>query len=179
MKKKKKIQEKRFESKEIKRNKELNSDYKTAVAFLIVLVIVVALFGILYLFNGKFVTKDEFQTSSTTTTTTVAYDESTISMASVFKQKEKEYYCLFYDKKDKTHSMYDTLLIRYTGSIPLYKIDLSNAMNKKNYDKAGKENTKPTNAGEIMITRPTLIHIKDNEVIEYITDRDKIAEKFA
>lgn len=178
MKKKKKVQEKRFESKEIKKNRELNSDYKTAIGFFVVLAIVAGLFGLLYFFTGKYVKKDEFQTT-TTSTTTVEFDESTISVANVFKQKDKEYYCLFYDKKDKTHSMYDTLLIRYTGSVPMYTIDLSNAMNKKNYDKSGSENTKPTNASEIMITRPTLIHIKDNEVIEYITDRDKIAEKFA
>ena len=64
----------KFYSKEIKRNKQMNDDYKKFLAFIIVSVVVLGLLGVLYLLNGKYVTKDLFQDDSKTTTTEVSYD---------------------------------------------------------------------------------------------------------
>ena len=58
MKKKKQQETEKFVSTEIKQNKMANEDYQKIKAFFVVLIIVIALVGLLFLFNGKVVTKE-------------------------------------------------------------------------------------------------------------------------
>ena len=178
MKKKKKTTEK-FQSTEIKKTTYNNPDYKMAITFVVVLIIILAVLALVYFLNGKYVTKDKFQTT-TTTTSAVEFDDTQIIVDHIFSVKEDNYYVLCYDKKDENSAfLYSGFVNVYRKSVPLYTIDMSNAMNKGHYDKNGKENKNPSKSSEVVITRPTLIEIKDGKVVSYITDRDKIAEKLS
>ena len=132
------------------------------------------LIGGLFLLNGKYVTKDLFQGDVTTTTTEVSYDSTLLTVSTLFDVKDSEYYVMLYDTSEETAFKYDNLVLGFKEvDIKLYSVDMSNAMNKKYYDINGKENVSPTKSSEIMITRPTLLHIKKGKVVDYITDFQK------
>lgn len=178
MKKKKQTETKRFESREIKQSTFVNEDYKMIRAFIIMLVIVVGLLGLLYLFNGKVVTKDMVD-NETNETTEPTYDDKIILADNIFKVSEKEYMVLLYETEDDlTNILYNGLFNGYSGSSSLYSVDLSNGMNKKHFDKNQRsENKKPSKASEVVVSGPTLLIIKDGQVTEYITDSVTIKEK--
>ena len=167
----------KFVTKQMKTQTYKNDDVKLFTSAVIILIVMALCLGALFYFNGKFVTRDEFQdtTTTTTTTTTVAYDKNTIVADHVFSQSDKKYYVLFYDTKDKDFAgMYANLANYYEGSTALYIVDLGSTMNKNIYNKDGKENPAPTKVSELVVTRPTLIKIEKGKVTSYITDRDDI-----
>lgn len=181
MRKKNKKQDVRFHSTEIKKQQYLNDDYKTMLGLLITLIVVGICVALLFFLNGKFVTKDHFQEKEEETTSEVEYDETIITVSDLFKIDKKEYMVLLYDEKDKTSSfLYSGLISGFEeDKTPLYSIELGNAMNRKYFDSKGKENRKPTKVDEVLVTRPTLIVMKNGKVVEYITDTNKIVEKLA
>lgn len=171
-------QTEKFISTEIKQSSMANEDYQQIKAFIIVLVIVIALVGLLFVFNGKVVTKD-LSDNNTTTTKEPSYDENVILGDDVFKKTDKEYMVLFYDSSDKEEGMlYDGLFNGYRGKGVLYAVDLANKMNKEHYNESiENENTKPTKSSEIVVGGIRLLVIKDNSVTEYISDSNTIVEK--
>ena len=166
----------KFYSKEIKKNRELNDDYKRVVTFIVVLLVIGLCIAVLFLLNGKYVTKDLFQDKTTTTTTEVSYDSSLLTVSTLFSVNDSEYLVLLYDKSNKnTGFLYDDLVLGFVeDKVSLYSVDMSNQMNKKYYDINGEANKKPTKSSEVLITGPTLMHIKKKKIVEYITDRDEI-----
>ena len=175
---KKKSSEVKFVSKELKKVSNASDDYKKFVNLIIVLVVMAVLFGGLFYFNGKFVSKDEFQGKTTTTTTEVSFDASLLTVDNMFKVSDKDYYVMVYESSDKLNgAFYGSLVTSYKGNEKLYSIDLQSAMNKKYYNKDGKENTNPTKASDVSFTRPALIHIKNGKVVSFETNKTKIIEK--
>lgn len=179
MKKKQHKQTERFVSTEIKQNKMNNEDYQKIKTFFIVLVIVIALLGLLFYFNGKVITKDILKEQSTTQTTEPTFDDDLILADDVFNKKDKEYMVLIYDSGNKEDGMlYDGLFNGYSGKSVLYGVDLKNKMNKSHYNEnLENEITKPKNAQELVVSGPRLLTIKDGVVIEYINDANTIVEK--
>ncbi len=171
--------DKNYKMQEIKRRQAINDDYRRALSFVVVLVIIIALLALLYFLNGKYVSKDLFQDETTTTTTEAKYDPSKILAANIFDIDDKEYMVLLYDSKDdKEAVLYTSSVNAYTSEdVPLYTVDLGNKMNKNYYDQDGKENTKPTKASEVMVTRSTLMVIKKGKVTSYITEPKDILAK--
>ena len=178
MKKNKQKEVKRFESTEIKQSAFINEDYKTFKTFIIVLIIVITLLGLLFLFNGKLVTKDMFN-DETTTTAPISYIDTTILADNILGTNNPHYMVLLYDTQDKTSNMlYDTLFNSYNGDEDLYAVDLANKMNAAHYNKNQEnENRSPKTNEEIVVSGPTLLVINENKVVEYITDAEKIKEK--
>ncbi|MCH5166632.1 MAG: hypothetical protein J1F35_01945 [Erysipelotrichales bacterium] len=179
MKKKNKQTEiKRFESTEIKQSAFINEDYKTFKTFIIVLIIVLTLLGLLFFFNAKLVTKDMFN-DETTTTAPVSYIDTTILADHILGTNNPHYMVLLYDTEDKTSNiLYDSLFNNYSGDEDLYAVDLANKMNASHYDKNQEnENKSPKTNEEIVVSGPTLLVVKENKVVEYITDAKKIQEK--
>lgn len=169
-----------FDSVELKKQDAIADDYKKVVTFVIILVIMALLFGGLYYFNAKFVTKDEFQNKEDETTTTVKLDTSLILADDIFNIKDDNYLVMLYDASDETSAfLYENAVTGYKGDLSVYKVDLSSAMNKSHYNKDGVENTNPNNANELSVTRNTLIEIKKGKVVNYITDRDSIIKKLS
>lgn len=171
-------QKEKFVSTEIKQNKMANEDYQKIRAFVIVLVIVLALVGLLFLFNGKVVTKD-LDDNKTTTTTEPSYDESVILGDEIFNKGDKEYMVLLFDSDNKENGvLFSGLFSGYRGSKTLYGVDKANQMNKKHFSETNEnENTKPTKASEVVVGGPRLLIIKDKKVSEYISDANVIVEK--
>ncbi len=178
MKKKQKQQQtKKFDSKEIKQVNYSDEDYKVIRSFFIVLAIVLVLLASLFFLNGKYVTKDQFQDDVPTTTKAVNYDESVILVDQMFSIKDDEYMVLLYDTTDNTNNLlYNKLANSYTGKTPFYSVDLSNAMNKKYYDKSKEDNQNPTKPSEVMVKGPRLFVIKKGQVTSFISDEAEIVK---
>lgn len=173
-------QTEKFVATEIKQNKMANEDYQKIRAFIIVLIIVLGLVSLLFFFNGKLVTKD-LDDNSTTTTNEPSYDESTILGSDIFKQSDKEYMVLLFDSSDKESGMlYSGLFNTYKGKIPLYGVDASNKMNAAFFNETiENENTKPTKASEVIVKGPRVLVIKDKTVTSYISEKQEIVEKLS
>lgn len=171
--KKKKTNELNFESKEIKKNRQVNDDYKMVIGFVVMLVIIAFITILLYFFNGKYVTKDLINEKPTTTQAT--YDDTKITVADIFKIKKDNYYVLLYNTEDDISFLYSNLSASYTNKkVPLYTIDMANALNKKYYNIDGKENKNVTKYEDLVITKPTLIEIKNKKIVSYKSNKDDI-----
>ncbi len=167
-----------FRTKEIKKKRKMNEDYKMAISFVVVLLIVLALLALLFVFNGKFVTKDEFQGNKTTSTTAPSYDDSVVLVNNILDLSKDKYYVLVFDFKDKTQSvLYQSLVNRYNNKdIDLYSVNLGISFNSKYYNKEAKENIKTSNYRDFNFIQPTLLVINKNKVSEAITDKEKIID---
>ena len=163
-------------TKEIKRKKFVNDDYKMAVSFVIVLVIVLVCIGGLFILNGKFVSKDILQDKTTTTTTTPSYDDTVILVNRILSVNSSKYYVMVYDFEDEVHSvLYSSLVSSYAGSdIKLYSTNIGIALNKKYYNKEKSEKLNVKSYKEFNFTRPVLLEINKNKVSKTITDKDEI-----
>lgn len=172
-----------FYTHEIKKSKTINEDTVKVISFIIILLIVSGLFALLFFINGKYVTKDKYQDETTTTTTTTKEPTININQLIVDNmfglEKKKTYYVLAYDSTDELNGSYLYSLASSADikDINVYTLDLTNAMNKKYYNKDKEANTKPSKASDVSINTNTLIVFKKGKVAEYITDKDKIIEK--
>lgn len=176
--KKKQKETTQFESTELKQSKFENEDYQKVKAFFIILIIVLALLGLLFFLNGKFITKDRFQETETTTTAEPSFDETVIIVDEMFKIKKDEYMVMVYDSSDKESSvLFSNLVLTYKGSKTLYSVDVANKMNSKYYNPDKEENKKPTNPSEVSFAGPRLIIMSNGVVVDYIEDTDTIVKK--
>lgn len=174
MKRNKKTTEK-FEATEIKRNSNINDDTKKVIAFVILLFVVVGCFIGLYLINGNYVTKD-FK-DATTTTSEIKFDNKIIAIEDTFN-KGDNYLVMLYDKKDEVNGgFYSNLITGYSNTdIKLYSVDMSLKMNSKYYDVKGTSNKTATKYTDLVITEPTMLHIKKGKITEYITEKTEITK---
>lgn len=175
--KKKNIETSKFQSKQIKKTKYMNDDYKMVISFVVVLVIILALLVLLFFLNGKYVTKDEFQGKTTTTTTAPSYDDSVVLVNQILTLSKDKYYVLAFDFNDKAQSvLYQSLTNSYNGKEKLYSVNLGVGFNSKYYNQEKEESIKPSSYSNFNFTKPTLLVIEKNKVSSAITDRDKIIE---
>lgn len=167
----------KFYSKEMKKESESTNNIKLIMGFIILVAVISLLVYLLFYINGKYVTKDKYQTETTTTTTTAIYDNTKTTVSEMFKIKDKNYYVLAYDPDDEINgSYYRQLVNQYKGDISVYTLDYTISMNSKYYDSNGTENTSPKSASDVMLTRPTLLIFKSGKVTDYITDKDTIVK---
>ena len=169
-----------FITKELKRKETDSEEFVKIKAFFIILLIILVLLGLLAFLNGNFVTKDYSNVTymDATTTTAVSYDSSLLTVDRVFNVTDKSYLVLFYNSKDAAEKEYvDNLVRKYDDSkTKLYKVDMSDPMNKAYYNESGVENTSPASSKDIVITRTTLMTIKKKKVVKYQTDKAEIAK---
>ena len=169
-----------FYTEELKKSKNINEDTVKIISFLVILVIVVAIFVVLYFVNGKYVSKDINETTTTEAVTTEPiYDNTKVTVNTMFGISKDTYYVLAYDSKDEIDGSYLYSIARsYSNTkIKMYTLDLANAMNKKYYDTKGQANTKPTKPSDVKFTTNTLLVFKKGKVVEFITDKDEIQNK--
>lgn len=165
-----------FHTREIKKKNYMNDDYKMALSFIGVLFIVLALVGLLFFFNGKFVTKDEFQGDKTTATTEPSYDDTVILVNDILDISDKKYYVLAYDFTNiAQNSIYTPLVNSYSDSdIKLYSVNLGISFNKKYYNQDKEESVLVNNYKNFNFTRPTLLVVNKHKVEQVLTDNEKI-----
>ena len=180
MKKTKKVSNKKedgsivFYSEEIKKSKTINEDTVKIITFIIILVIVLGLLFLLFFLNGKYVTKDQYQGNTTTTTTETTYDDTKVTVNTMFGISNDTYYVLAYDKDDDINSKYysDLTLSFHNEKIKLYSLELNNAMNKNYYNKDKAQSLKDKN--NINFTTETLLVFKGGKISQVLTDKDEI-----
>ena len=166
---------KRFETKEIKKSKYMNDDVKKVISFLVVLLIVALFIGLLFFINGKYVTKDEFQDS---TTNAVSINTKLITLDDIFKSEKSEYYVLAYNAEDtKTASIYSSLVSSTKSDI--FYVNLDEIINKNHYDVAGEEKVNVKDVKDLMLTKPTLIKVKNKKIVSYTTNIDEIIKELS
>ena len=81
-----------------------------------------------------------------------------------------DYYVVYYENSNST---IDEIVNNYSGSISLYKVDMSSAFNKK-YATDGESNKSPSKTSEFKINGPTLIKVSNKKVVEYYEGEDTI-----
>lgn len=169
-----------FYTQELKKSKTINEDTVKIITFIIVLIVVLALLGGLFYLNGKYVTKDIDKTTTTTTTTEAVYDDTKLTVNTMFDVSKKDtYYVLAYDSTDELvgQYLYSNASTANIENIKVYTLDLNNAMNQKYYDSTKEPNTKPTKPSEVSFKTNTLLVFKKGKVVEFITDQDAITKK--
>ena len=166
---------KRFETKEIKKSKYMNDDVKKVISFLVVLLIVALFIGLLFFINGKYVTKDEFQDN---TTNAVSINTKLITLDDILKSEKSEYYVLAYNVEDtKTASIYSSLVSSTKSDI--FYVNLDETINKNHYDVAGEEKVNVKDVKDLMLTKPTLIKVKNKKIVSYTTNIDEIIKELS
>ena len=168
----------KFYTEELKKSKTINEDTVKIISFIIIAIIVIGLLIGLFYINGKYVTKDKYQDATTTTTTEAIYDDTQVIVDDMFNKSNDDYYVVAYDKEDVDGKfIYDSSLYFSNEKIKLYKLDLTNAMNKMYYNKDKTENLNTANKKDINFTKSTLLVFKKGKVAEVITNKDDIVKK--
>lgn len=80
-----------------------------------------------------------------------------------------DYYVVYYENNDTMNEIVNN----YKGELPLYKVDMSSAFNKK-YATDGESNKNPKKISEFLINGPTLIKVSNKNVVDYIEGEDAI-----
>lgn len=159
----------------IKKNKA-NYD-ESLVKAVKILGILILLFVIIYI-GTAIVTGDIKLKKEEEAKEEVSIQNEEILAGSTFKMKEKDYIVFYYDYTSVSAGIYDALYSDYNESeknVPkMYKVDLSKGFNKAYVSSEEKLNTKPSNVDELQVKNPTLIRIKNNKVVKFITSRDDI-----
>ena len=165
---------KRFETKEIKKSEYMNDDVKKVISFLVVLLIVALFIGLLFFINGKYVTKDEFQDS----TTNAVSNTKLITLDDILKSEKSEYYVLAYNAEDtKSASIYSSLVSSTKSDI--FYVNLDEAVNKNHYNVVDEEKVSVKDVKDLMLTKPTLIKVKSKKIVSYTTNIDEIIKELS
>lgn len=176
MAKSKKNTNKKVKNNQNKKIDRVKSNYQNESSKVIkCLIIVLVIFGVMYLVTTLIIKNSDDNTyTKEKEKTSIQYDE--ILLGTTFNKKDKEYLVLFYDVDSDTDSTYSDLLSDYEAKddkIPIYYVDLGNAMNKSCLSTESNESA--TNANELKINNVTLIKFSDNKIEEYIVGQEEIS----
>jgi len=130
-----------------------------------VLLFILAFYGLTLYITGK--NSDEVKEEKKE----VEISREEIIVGRSLSMSKDDYYVLYYD--DTNSTTYDEIIKKYTKSISLYKVNMSNGFNKK-YVTDGESNKSPSKVSEFKINGPTLIKVSKNKVIEYVEGEEAI-----
>ena len=89
-----------------------------------------------------------------------------------------QYLVIYYDKSDEEiSSVYSQLVSDYKSkddALSIYTVDMSSAFNK-GFSTTDESNHNPTNASELLINGPTLIHFSQHSVTNYVEGEENIS----
>lgn len=172
---KKKDYQKRVE-KEKRQMREFNEKQEgiNVKTFLIISACVVGFFLLMFVITKIRTGEWNLFTRANSVTYSAEIQSTKILCGSVLNRKASEYFVIAYEMKEDSASLYETLVERYTSNgsnAPLYKLDLSNSRN--NICKGETANL-VNNISELKLSVPTLIKVKDGNIIESYTNYDAI-----
>ncbi len=130
-----------------------------------VLLFILAFYGLTLYITGK--NSDEVKEEKKE----VEISREEIIVGRSLSMSKDDYYVVYYD--DTNSATYDEIIKKYTKSISLYKVNMSNGFNKK-YVTDGESNKSPSKVSEFKINGPTLIKVSKNKVIEYVEGEEAI-----
>ena len=171
---KKKEMKKRLE-KEKRAMRELELSDNNNVKSVILISAGVILFIILMFVFTKLKTGEwNLFTKANDVTYTAEVQQTKILCGQILTRSDEEYYVLAYQLKEDSAMLYESILEIYNNSvkaIPLYKVDLSNS--KNNLCMADNLNIS-NNIVDLKLVVPTLLKVKNSQIISSETDYDKI-----
>jgi hypothetical protein len=157
---------KQIKKEEEKRKKELRQTLDSDQSVkntIITLVIVVIVFVLFYFITDFILNKSRKLNYKEPTASTVEIQYSEILASQVFKQKETEYYVLFYDFKGNHKSYYDQIATDTTKKI--YKVNIGSPFNKGIVSE--KTNKSVQRYEDLKVKEATLIKINNGKNVFY------------
>lgn len=154
-----------------------NNEFKgTGKRVVIILICVVLLFGLMYFLTTRILSKEvtKKRKQSEVTESTIQYEK--ILAGESFTMELEEYYVVYYDSTDTNLSSTIATYQADKKDIKLYSVDLNDGMNKK-YITDSDINT--SSIENLKVKNPTLIHFKNKEVVDTITDENEIKDYLA
>ena len=151
-----------------------NNEFKgTGKRVIIILICVVLLFGLMYFLTTRILSKEvtKKRKQSEVTESTIQYEK--ILAGESFTMEQEEYYVVYYDSTDTNLSSTIATYQADKKDIKLYSVDLNDGMNKK-YITDSDINT--SSIENLKVKNPTLIHFKNKEVVDTITDENEIKD---
>lgn len=151
-----------------------NNEFKgTGKRVVIILICVVLLFGLMYFLTTRILSKEvtKKRKQSEVTESTIQYEK--ILAGESFTMELEEYYVVYYDSTDTNLSSTIATYQADEKDIKLYSVDLNDGMNKK-YITDSDINT--SSIENLKVKNPTLIHFKNKEVVDTITDENEIKD---
>lgn len=158
-----------------KRKEKLKTaEQEEMTKFVIVLLVVLACVGGIYLLTRAFVTKDLFKKEETKETTKGSVNYKSAIVGNILNRPYDEYYVIVYNTTSDVAADISTMLTDYDNKVDetklfMYVVDLNNKLNADFYDPE-KENTKGTDVSSFKFGDKTLLRIKNGKVNKYITD---------
>jgi len=151
-------------------NSEFDSMFKILFGVLLVFFTVYVGYAI---YNGDFAkTKKEEKP--------VEFQDIFILAGSTFNMDKDEYYVMYYDLSDEYSTAMGLLYEGYVNSgsgIKMYLVDLENKFNHPYMLKEGEKlNSKPKDISEFKVENPTLVKIKNKNIVEFMVGREKISK---
>lgn len=173
--------EKKAKTKRIKEQNFHTEEGQEMMRFIKILLIVIVLVVGVYLFTRIFITKDLLNKEEEQTNEPVAgtVDYTKTLIGNMFTKPEKEYYVFIFNSEDMNSIYYSGLITAYksnTDSLKIYVADLNNELNKKYID-TEKENIKTNDLGGFKVSSPTLLKIKNKEIVSTFTTDEEFASE--
>ena len=156
--------------KESKRIEEVISDDSSLMdKFFIVAAVI--LFLLCFYILTVHITNKNNSDSNKESEKTVEISKDSIIIGRSLSMGKGEYYVLYYESY--LSETYKEIVDNYKGELPIYKVDMSSAFNKK-YATTEESNKNPTKTSEFKINGPTLIKVSNKKVVDYIEGEDNI-----
>ena len=166
---------------ERRREKLRTAEQEEMYKFIIVILVVLAIVGGIYLLTRAFVTKDLFNKDETKETTKIEVNYKSAIVGNIMNRPYDEYYVIVYNTTSEVAADISTIITDFDNrtddaKLHLYVVDLNNKLNADYYNPE-KENTKATGVSSFMFGDKTLLKIKGGKVEKYITDLTKMKEE--
>ena len=172
---KKKEYQKRLEKekREMKEYRESNAGINLKT-FIIIAICVIGFVLLMFVFTKIKTGEWNLFTRKNSITYSAEVQTTKILCGSVLNRNDSEYYVLAYELKNDNAALYESIIERYnssSNSLPLYKLDLGNSRNEIcKSDTISITNDVTT----LKLSIPTLIKVRDGNIIETYQDYDAI-----
>lgn len=147
-------------------------DNQKQVKWLLIISIIIAIVFMSFYFLTQYIV--EKRTSSHNTVNKYEFEDESILLSQMLKQKEEEYYVIAIKPNDPLTDQYNSGLVAYIqseDSLPVYYVDMTKAMNKQ---VLGDETKITDDVRDIRLAETTLFHIKDGEISDSYSGANKV-----
>jgi len=163
-----------------KLNYEKNYGSDNEVLKIVKILIAVVLFLVVFYFLAMIMTGEiKFgNKKKEEVATKIQYDE--ILAGETFNKNEEEYYVFYFNFSEKISSNYLTYREEYlkkSEHFPMYMVDLEKGFNTS-YIRNNEEEREeyPESIGNLKVTSPTIVKVKDKKVVERMEGKDEVKE---
>ena len=166
------------EIKTIKSTSSLTDDQIKIRSFIITLIVMIILVVGLYFLSVLIIDKKDNKNTNTTKDTEVEISYDIASVGMILNRPYNDYYVMVYDSTISEAMYYSSLITSYMNkenSKKIYFTDLSTRLNKAyaSGNETGNKDVK-NNTEDFSFGKVTLLHIKDNTVVNYYENIDTI-----